>query len=411
MFDWDLIAPAGFSKINLSNHEPSVPWIDKVEPITGENNALRQIAKSAKIYRVNAPCSEIPKRRYNNLCCKAKKQEIEVKGPQFARQGCPSNESPKMILSSSQNLLARDSSRSLHTFHAVLTMIPNPNSKAVKDSCNAISKKESSLKITNDKIACQRAKKIEMGVYYPAGADYMSIKLNESRKLVKCAPNPYIWKSSVYQAAVARISEYCHRFARPFPTASQIHSIALYSFIKAKNGAWSVDELTDINRGLKIYDPRFKWRHSNFHGGSQVLPPIKALLNRIDRELDYQGEFFGSDEESEEKKMLLEQITNKIIGECQDERQIVLDSEHTVEAFRRLEFTGETLDLSVIRTGMVMNEMGSRETKIRAPPNPNNLQDIELSLRPSTATMAKFMEKQNPEQLHSELRYWLKNIF
>ena len=109
--------------------------------------------------------------------------------------------------------------------------------------------------------------------------------------------------------------------------------------------------------------------------------------------------------------MLLEQITNKIIGECQDERQIILDSEHTVEAFRRLEFTGKTLDLSVIRTGMVMNEMGSRETKIRAPPNPNNLQDIEPSLRPSTATMAKFMEKQNPEQLHSELRYWLKNIF
>ena len=395
---FDILCPAGFTKTEIAEHNSDRPFLEKV-PVATKTTSRKQIAQLESIFRLNSPCSEVPKKRYDYACCPQQKMAIE--NEYTCNNGCPANVGPKAILSSAQNLFARDSSGSYHTYHLIMSTIPSYKSDILEESAQIISQKEKSTKITASTVANAIAKNIEVGLYFPESSTYQSIKLKNSERLLKNAGNTYLRKSQKFQDELMEIALYRHRVARALPNISQVTAISQYAYLMSKNeAAWSQQELVFQSPvPMKIYDPNFRWRHSyvSSQAGVSILPPMSTILGKIARELDSHEEFFGDSPEKIGNRRLLEDIRAKIIWDCKKERKIPLDSDIMAETFRQqeFEFTNETRERAQVFD--LLNTQGSQETINRAPPSVNSLVDIELSLHPSKDTLAKFYEKRGAD--------------
>ena len=395
-FGFSLVTPLGFTKTILSDHPKELPVVQRIQSkILSDDPAVRVTRKTAHLYRINGQCSSIPKRRYENNCCTTKQEMLELNPYLAEHDFCPTNEPIKPILASNANLFARDASGAYHTYHLILTtrLTHKPDLDVIAQSAATISKKEASLKVTREKICEMAPKNIEIGIAHTTTTDFIASRLKQAQNVAQLSTNTYLRQSSIFQHKLGAIADFRHRYSRPLPNASQVYVTTRWVYLKVKENSWTLDLSVPIPfvQSYRIYDPNFIWKHSPGYSYKQVLPPMHKIINDFNSSFDH-TDMSEANEHGKANRALLEKITEKMHFETANEQQIVLDSEEQAERFRNEEY-----DRRGRLTGSLhafINARGSHKTmQRRAPPPPNCLNDIEVSLRPSVSTIAKFHEK------------------
>ena len=344
-------------------------------------------------------CSEVPKKRFGELvdcCCTEKKEWLDNNHAEASKLDCPANRPVKPILASAMNLLARDASGSHHTFHLILSLqiTRDPNQDCMRQSAGVISRKESCLKITPERICEIKPRRMELGLFFPHSSDYQSLKHFEAAKIAQLATNAYLRQSSIFQHRLSDITNLRHRYARALPNSSQVYVMARYAYLRIKSGAWAVNIDAPFLSRVKIYDPRFIWRHQvsgGFDASRTVLPPMTRVINEVRLHLR-ETDFIGDSQPAIDSRLMVERLEAKIRFECRNEDRSLIDSESQCLRFQDEEFTRTGSAASGSRPYVILNGKGNQKAT-RSPPAPTCLNDIEISLRPNPQTIAQYNGK------------------
>ena len=343
-------------------------------------------------------CSEVPKKRFGetDACCTDKKEWLDNNSSEAAKLDCPANRPIKPILASAMNLLARDASGNHHTFHLILSLqiTKDPNQDCMMQSAAVISRKESCLRITPARICEIRPRRVELGLFFPHSSDYQSLKHFEAAKITQLATNAYLRQSSIFQHRLSDITNLRHRYARALPNSSQVYVMARYAYLRIKSGSWPINADAPFLSRVKIYDPKFIWRHQvagGFNPSKTVLPPMSRLINEVRLKFK-ESDFIGNTQQSIDNRLMIDRLESKIRFECRNEEKSLIDSEAQCLRFQAQEFTRTGSAASGSKPYVILNEKGSHRTT-RSPPAPTCLNDIEISLRPSTQTIAQYNGK------------------
>ena len=325
-----------------------------------------------------------------------KKELMGNNREESSRISCPANRPIKPILTSTMNLLARDASGYHHTFHLILTLqsTKKSNLDGIDQSAAVISRKESCLKITSETIRNLKPQRLELGLFFPHSADYQALKHFEATQIANLATNAYLRRSSIFQHKLSDIANLRHRYARALPNASQIYVMARYAYLRIKSGSWDVNLDAPFLSKVKIYNPKFIWRHQvagPFNPSRTNLPTMTKVINEV--RLNFKDDdFIGDSQRSIDNQIMLDRLEAKIRFECLNEEKTVIDTEEQCILFQSQEFTRSGGIASGARQYAILNAKGSCQIA-RAPPAPTCLNDIEISLRPTPQTIARYNGK------------------
>ena len=386
--DFLSMAPAGYSMKRIGNYNHAAPLLERVCPLLSKDKfdqAKNYTSSTLSMYQLNANCSELTKRRFDNYCCQHRQQlgayQGSRPGPGFPFQ-CPANDSINNVLSSSRNLYKKDASGFFHRWIFLLSLFTGNDNQILRKTAMDLSRKESSLRVNVENVSVMRPHSIELGVWFPAGADQMSLELDRATKIAQLGTNSYLHESKEFQEELSRIANCKYRVQQPLPTPSQIHTISRYCFLQIKRDFWP-DISRETHDRLKIYDHRYKWKMdaSITIGDQHGLPPMEKLSSFLADNFNVLDIVGPSNEEKERNCSLIEKLSAKCQFECYNALHTPVDNFEQSEQFR----------LQEDRQNLEFAEM-NEPTKpfFRASDEVNSLTSIEYNLKPTNATMREY---------------------
>ena len=386
--DFVSIAPSGYSIKRAGNYGHGAPLLERVSPLLASDKfdqAKNYTSSTLSMYQLNANCSELTKRRFDSYCCQHRQQLGALSGsrpgPGFPFQ-CPANDSVHNVLSSTRNLYKKDASGYFHRWIFLLSFFTGKDNQLLRKSAMDLSRKESTQRVNVENVSAMRPHSVEMGVWWPAGADQMSLELDRATKVAQLGTNQYLHGSKVFQDELSRIAKCEHRVQPPLPTPSQVLNISRYCFTQIKRDFWP-DISRETHDRLKIYDARFVWKmDSSISIGSQNgLPPMETLSNFLADHFDIFDIVGVANEERERNRYLIEKLSAKCQFECYNALHTPVDDFLQSERFR----------VQDERKNAEFAEM-NEPTKpfFRASDEANCLTTIEYDLKPTNATMREF---------------------
>ena len=389
--DFVSMIPQGYICKRIGNYNHAAPLLEKVNPLLASDKfdqAKNYTASALSIYQLNANCSELTKRRYDNYCCQHRQQQAALSGsrpgPGFPFQ-CPSNANVHNILSSSRNLYKKDSSGYYHRWIFVVTFFTGKDNQVLRKTAMDLSRKESTLRVNVENVSVMRPHSLEMGVFFPRGSDQMSLELDRATKIAQLGTNQYLHKSKTFQDELSRIAKCEHRVSPPLPTPSQLHNIARYCYVQIKREFWP-DISKENHDRLKIYDARYVWKSDqNITTGSRRgLPPMEEVSNFLADNFNIFDIIGPPNNDKDRNRNLIERLSSKCQYECYNAQHVPVDNYEQAEQFR----------LQDERKNPEFEEM-NRPTKacFRASDEMNCMTEIEFDLRPTADTMREYRKQ------------------
>ena len=378
------MVPTGFHKAKIQGYDTTDPVIQRIPCIPAqsplyESASYQFTQKSVNSFRLNGGCSAIGKRRFANYCCAASQQSGQPANGSDTRhtyaaqpnQTCPANKDLNNFLTSATNLYNRDANGHYHIWHMVIGLFTGQDTYIIESSAEKQSRRESSLKITKEKIAGMVPFSVEMGIWFPSGADFQSLERKKNHSIAGLANNSYLQQSTHYKSCLFEIANSTHRCARQFPNASQLQAMARYAYLKVKQNAWNsrTGFTLQARQKLKIYDPKFAWRCSEKILVDRVLLPPFCIMNTHVAGNVAPSEFVGTTEETKQNKILLEKVESKIYADCKNELFVPLDSHNMAELFQAHEFKEDSPRSQLASDYLIKN--AARYPPYRAPQHVN----------------------------------------
>ena len=119
---------------------------------------------------------------------------------------CPQNADINYFVSSRKNLETKDAAGYYHRWIMMISFYVGKSNQLLHKAALDVSRKEQTLRVTVDNISQQRFTALESGVWYPSGAEQMSIGLDRSRKATQLACNKFLHELKRFQNELDQIA-------------------------------------------------------------------------------------------------------------------------------------------------------------------------------------------------------------
>ena len=387
--DFLSLAPQGYTRKKIGTYNHGAPLLERVCPLLAMDKfdqAKNYTSSALSVYQLNANCSELTKRRYDNYCCQHRQQQAALSGaasgPGFPFQ-CPSNADVHNVLSSSRNLYKKDAAGYYHRWIFLVTLYTGKDNQILRKSAMDLSRNESSLRVNVENVSVMRPLSLELGVWWPGGGDQMSLELDRSTKIAQLGTNQYLHSSKRFQEELNRIAKCEHRVQQSLPTPSQLYNIARYCYVQIKREFWP-DISKENHDRLKIYDQRYVWKsHENITINSlHGLPPMEEMVMFVGDNFNVFDIVGSPSDEKARNRSLIDRLNTKCQYECYNALHVPVDDYYQHEQFRIQEFMHQNREFIEMNT--------PTKPHFRANDEINNMSEIEFCLQPTSSTMREY---------------------